>query len=279
MEELEGGFMIPSEERIKSGGNRLRLNPYRVALRLMLNRLSWDLSITSWRQRRRLESLHNKYQGQKAIILCNGPSLRDVDFTALDGIYTFGLNKINLMFRESDFRPSCIVAVNPFVIEQNAAFYAAADLPLFLDRYAVKCGIKDRGQSVFLDSCDFPYFSRDCSLSVFQGFTVTYVALQLAYHMGFTRVALVGCDHNYGNSSGLPNSITQNPSTNAAHFCGDYFASGQPWQLPDLKASELYYDVARRCFEDEGRKVVNASSSTKLDIFALQRLEDFIRGQ
>src|SRR5690606_16197962 len=100
-------------------------------------------------------------------------------------------------------------AVNPFVIEQNAAFYASTDLPLFLDRYAVKCGVPDRARSVFLDSCDFPYFARDCSLSVFEGFTVTYVALQLAYHMGFTRVALVGCDHNYA-SSGAPNKIVQN---------------------------------------------------------------------
>ncbi|WP_277882134.1 hypothetical protein [Oculatella sp. FACHB-28] len=41
----------------------------------------------------------------------------------LKGTYTFGLNKINLLFEYSEFRPSCIVSVNSFVVEQNAEFY------------------------------------------------------------------------------------------------------------------------------------------------------------
>ena len=40
----------------------------------------------------------------------------------LEGVFTIGLNKINLLFEYSKFRPSCIVAVNKFVIDRIEIF-------------------------------------------------------------------------------------------------------------------------------------------------------------
>lgn len=259
----------------KPGGSRDFLNPYRVGLRLILDRLIWDISFRSWIHRKKFIALRNLHSGEKAIILCNGPSLKNVDFSTLGKVFTFGLNKINLLFSEMDFRPSAVVAVNPLVIQQNSEFFSSTDIPLFLDRIAVQYGIASNANVHLLHSCDFPYFSQDCSKSIFQGFTVTYVALQLAYHMGFEKVALVGCDHNY-HMLGNPNAISYNQNTDPAHFCDDYFAPNQPWQFPDLKASEHYYDLARQCYEKEGRVIVNASSSTNLDVFPMMSLEKFI---
>jgi hypothetical protein len=259
----------------RPGGRLDYLNPYRIGARLILDRLRWDVSPTSWKHRRKLTALRDKHRDEKAIILCNGPSLSDIDLPALDGIFTFGLNKINLLFEQTDFRPSAIVAVNPFIIEQNSDYFSASEIPLFLDWVAVGNGVKARDNIYFLHSSDFPYFSRDCSISVFQGYTVTYVALQLAYHMGFTKVALVGCDHDY-HMDGEPNSISYNSKKDPAHFCDDYFSPTQPWQFPDLKNSELYYDLARRCYEENDRMIVNASVRTKLDVFPRMQLDDFI---
>lgn len=260
----------------RPGGRLDRLNPYRIGLRLILDRLRWDLSPRSWGQRKKIAALSNCHRDQKAVILCNGPSLKDVDFSLLGNVFTFGLNKINLFFQQTDFRPSAIVAVNPLVIRQNAGFFSSTDIPLFLDCVAVQYGVASGKNIHLLHSCDFPYFSRNCSLSVFQGFTVTYVALQLAYHMGFREVALVGCDHNY-QATGNPNAVCYNNGADPGHFCDDYFSPGQPWQFPDLKASEHYYELARQCYEDDGRVVVNASATTCLDLFPLVRLEEFIR--
>jgi hypothetical protein len=267
--------MTRFDPHCRPGGTRNLLNPYRIGLSILVRRLLWDLSPTLWGQRRRIEALRNKYRGKRAVILCNGPSLNDIDLSSIGNIFTFGLNKINLLFQKTDFRPSCIVAVNPFVINQNSEFFTSTDIPLFLDRYASKYGIAKRKDVYLLDSCDFPYFARDCSMSVFQGFTVTYIALQLAYHMGFDRVALVGCDHDYPNE-GIPNAVTYNESEDKAHFCRDYFSTEEPWQLPDLRASEHYYDMARRCYEFDGRSVVNASTKTRLAIFPRQTLSEFI---
>jgi hypothetical protein len=71
-----------------------------------------------------LKKIKNKYSGEKAIILCNGPSLNLTDFSLIDrkNVFTVGLNKINLLFEKTKFRPSCIVSINPYVIQQNKDF-------------------------------------------------------------------------------------------------------------------------------------------------------------
>ncbi len=270
--------MIRLDGALRPGGRLDRFNIYRIGARLILDRLVWDISFQARKQRKKLMALRNAHIGEKSIILCNGPSLVDVDFSSIGDIFTFGLNKINLLFDEIKFRPSAIVAVNPFIIEQNAKFFSETDLPLFLDQEANHFVIPPRDNIILLHSCNIPYFARDCSLSIFQGYTVTYVALQIAYHMGFSKVALVGCDHDYY-SVGTPNVIGYNETKDIGHFCDDYFSPKQPWQYPDLKASEYYYDLARRSYEFDGRMIVNASTKTKLDVFPMMHLDDFIHDE
>ena len=46
----------------------------------------------------RLAELKDKYQGQRAFIIGNGPSLKITDLSKLKEEFTFGLNRIYLMF-------------------------------------------------------------------------------------------------------------------------------------------------------------------------------------
>jgi len=112
---------------------RATINPYRSAADLILFRILWDIHPYSWVSRKRIKTWKDRYSGKKAVILCNGPSLNRVNFDDLSssGVFTFGLNKINLLFKRTDFRPSVIVAVNPHVIEQNSEFYNKTHIPLF----------------------------------------------------------------------------------------------------------------------------------------------------
>lgn len=114
---------------------RATINPYRSAAGLILFRMLWDMHPYSWVSRKRVRAWKDRFLGRKTVILCNGPSLNRVSFEdiAASGVFTFGLNKINLLLLRSDFRPSVIVAVNPHVIEQNAEFYNKTELLLFLD--------------------------------------------------------------------------------------------------------------------------------------------------
>ena len=256
---------------------RPTINPYRRAFGQVLSRIRWDTSPQSWRSRRLVRSWRDRYQGQKAVILCNGPSLLKTDLGLLKDTFCFGLNKINLLFETSEFRPNCIVSVNPYVIEQNADFYNETGLPLFLDSVGARRRlIKPRDNVVFLHSGP-QGFARDCSMSVNQGHTVTYVALQLAFHMGFREVAIIGADHNFA-TKGPANKLVESGEKDESHFDPRYFSGGVPWQLPDLFQSEVAYTQARDVYAAFGGRVVNATEGGRLEIFERMRLKDFLFG-
>jgi hypothetical protein len=249
-------------------------NPYIHCTYELLQRLAWDLRPVSWSSRRKIRFLLNAYAGKKAVIICNGPSLLKSDLSLLNGVFTFGLNKINLLFATSSFRPSCIVAVNPHVIEQNAAFFNESSLPLFLDRVALGL-VRQRSNVAFLHSSTHRKFARDCSMSVFQGATVTFVALQLAFHMGFREVGLIGCDHNFA-TKGPPNKEVVADTIDANHFDPNYFAGGVRWHLPDLVESEASYALARETYQAAGRRIVNCTEGGKLEVFPRMSLHEFV---
>ncbi len=251
----------------------MKYHPYKFGVALILNRLKWDLKYESWRSRKRLKKYQNKFKDQKAVILCNGPSLLDVDFSLLDGVFTFGLNKINLLFDKKNFRPSCIVSVNPHVIEQNKSFFNTTEIPLFLGNIAKK-NINNKN-ATFLHSSFRKMFSENPEVSIYEGHTVTFVAMQLAFYFGFKEVALVGCDHNFV-TKGRPNETVISGDTDPNHFDKNYFAGGVKWDLPDLFESEASYYMAKQVFEEKGRKIFNCTSEGKLEIYERMKLEDFV---
>lgn len=253
---------------------RAAINPYLIAARQAWRRLRWDLLPQSWRSRSRLRALRDSHAGQRAVILCNGPSLNRVDFDLLGRTYCFGLNKIDLIFPHTDFRPSSIVAVNPLVLQQSAGFYNQTDIPLFLSNVAVSI-IRPGANRIFLDLPPMEdRFARDCGMSVFMGATVTYVALQLAFHMGFAKVALVGCDHHF-ETRGPANTVVETGGHDPNHFDPAYFAN-LPWQLPDLLKSELSYRMAAEVYAAAGRLLVNATDGGRLEVLPRMALADFL---
>lgn len=255
---------------------RETINPYIEAFNMVYERMKWDLTIESWRSRRRINKMANCYRGQKAVIVCNGPSLLKSDLSLLKNQYTFGLNKINLLFDKTDFRPSCIVAVNPFVIMQNQLFYNQTGISLFLNGAAIR-QIKPRSNIVYLhNSGRINGFARNCSMTVFQGATVTYVALQIAFTMGFKEVALIGCDHNFA-AKGEPHAVAVSEGKDVNHFDPNYFSDGDQWQLPDLLQSEIYYRLANRVYNRFGRKIYNATEGGNLEVFERMTLDNFLQ--
>lgn len=257
---------------------RATINPYFNALYLIWDRLKWDLNPKSWSSRSRINSFKNQYINKKAIIICNGPSLRKVDFNKLidTDVFYFGLNKINLMFDDTDFRPNAVIASNHLVIEQNRDFFNTTELPLFLNCEKEKL-IDNRKNVAFLHYSGIPRkFARDCSTSLFQGHTVTYTAMQLAFHLGFSKVGLIGCDHHF-ETRGISNTTAIAGETDPNHFHPKYFADGVKWDLPDLLGSEYHYDYADKMFKQFGRQIFNCTEGGKLEVFERMHLDDFIK--
>jgi hypothetical protein len=168
------------------------------------------------------------------------------------------------------------VAVNPHVIAQNAAFYASTLLPIFLDSYGLDF-VPPRPNVTFLHSSVEARVVEDVSMSLNQGYTVTCVALQLALHMGFEAVAVIGCDHNFA-VKGLANDEVRAEGPDRSHFDPRYFSGGQYWNLPDLSASEYYYSQLAVLYQKLGRGLWNCTEGGALELFARCSLKDFVAG-
>jgi hypothetical protein len=237
-----------------------------------------------WREScRRLDAYRNVYQGRRCFIIGNGPSLRQTDLTRLKGEFTFGLNRIYLMFPELEFTTSCLVVVNELVLAQSAAEMIALPLPKFFTwraRQHILSGRAFRQDSslMFLDT-DFTgseNFSSEATRRLFEGNTVTYVAMQLAFFMGFQEAILIGVDHNYV-TQGKPNEAVISPGDDPNHFAPNYFGKGYKWQLPDLEGNERAYRLARQAYADAGRRLVDATVGGKLTIFPKEEYKNLFR--
>src|SRR4030066_1075583 len=216
---------------------------------------------------RRLIGLENSSTNQRCFIIGNGPSLRQTDLSKLRGEVTFGLNRIYLLFPDLGFSTTYLVSVNDLVLEQSIAEMKPLELPKFL-AWRSRHWFHGDSRVIYLDT-DFTGDEDFCPKitgRIFEGFTVTYVALQLAYHMGFEKVILVGVDHNFV-TKGASNQAIVSQGDDPNHFAPNYFGKGFKWQLPDLAGSERAYTMAREAYAHAGRQVLDATVGGKLTIF------------
>ena len=234
-----------------------------------------------WRREsiRRLRELKDVHKGKRAFIIGNGPSLRQTDLSKLRDEFTFGLNRIYLLFPELGFHTTYLVSINDLVIEQFRDEILAQPMPKFLAWRSYRHFTSQFSNSPILQSPSFsfpiflyttytgPRFAGDVRSRVWEGATVTNVALQLAFHMGFQQVILIGVDHNFA-SKGDANKTVVSQGDDPNHFAPNYFGKGAKWQLPDLDTSEIGYTLAREGYRKAGREVLDATVGGKLTIFS-----------
>jgi 6-hydroxymethylpterin diphosphokinase MptE-like len=215
-----------------------------------------------------LEKFKDIHRGEDCFIIGNGPSLNKMDLTLLNNHYTFGLNKIFLIFDRVDLNLDYYVASNPYIIKQSVTEIESLNCPSFIgfNPQGMKSSIRDLDHIYFiLAGSSLISFQRDLKQPIWTGRTVTYVALQIAYYMGFENVFLVGVDHNF-KCKGDPSEKQVLQGEDLNHFDPNYF-SGQEWQLPDYEGIELSFGMAKYCYERHDRKIYDATVDGKLEIF------------
>ena len=231
-----------------------------------------DAYFHPWRREsiRRLAALKDIHKGKRAFIIGNGPSLKQTDLPKLKNEFTFGMNRIYLLFPELGFHTTYFCATNDLVIEQFHADILTLSMPKFLAwrshrHFSPQLPIAQLPTFIFT-SYTGPGFSPDVRGRVWEGATVTNMALQLAFHMGFEKVILIGVDHNF-TSKGEANKTVVSQGDDPNHVSPNYFGKGVRWQLPDLDTSEIGYAFARDAYQKAGREVVDATVGGKLTIF------------
>ena len=230
------------------------------------------------RSKNYLSKYKDIHQGERCVIIGNGPSLNEMDLSFLEDEITFGLNRIYLGFDQWDFRPDYYVSVNGLVLEQHAdEILEMIPGPKFIGQHGLPYLPHNRSDVIFMPHLGEPVFSKDPRQGIWLGFTVTYVAMQLAYFMGFSEVILIGVDHSFV-TEGPPNVEVVSEGEDLNHFSKEYFGEGTRWQLPDLHNSEIYYGLANIVYQSDERKIIDATLNGKLDVFPKVNYKQYLTG-
>lgn len=221
-----------------------------------------------------LNGLKDNFKNKPLVIVGNGPSLNN---TPLDQIKypCIGMNKIDLIFKKSNWRPWCIIVVNGLVIRQNKNFFNSTNIPLFIPTKGKYLGIKKRKNVNYIHETRKKEFKKNVANGFGAGYTVTYSAMQLAYYLGANPVYLIGVDHSFKHD-GKANDIQTYEGQDVNHFDPNYFKN-QLWGIPDLDSSEKAYKLADECFKADGRSIYDATIGGKLDIFKKVDIQEILK--
>jgi len=225
-----------------------------------------------WRREsnQRLKEYQNMHSGKRCFVIGNGPSLKHTDLSLLKDEYTFGMNRIYLAFEERGFQTSFLVSVNDLVIEQSHEDFRDLSMPKFFSWRSKELlfpeSQPDINSHFLYTTYTGPKFNKQINNRFWEGATVTYVCLQLAFCMGFSEVYLIGVDHSF-DTKGKANQTIVSSGDDPNHFSPEYFGKGFRWQLPDLDTSEISYRLAYQNYLAAGRHVFDATIGGKLQVF------------
>lgn len=235
-----------------------------------------------------MEKLRDIHEGKRCYIIGNGPSLNLEDLDKLKNEYTFASNKIFLLYPKTAWRPTYYCVEDDLVFEQNQSKIRAIKgsvklFPIYAyeffedadDVYYFKQSVIGSFKNPLTDP-EFPGFSSDAADRVYWGSTIIYTQIQLAAHMGFKEIYLLGVDFSYV----LPkkkNSEYYISEGEKNHFNEKYREPGEKWNKPNLDVHARSFTQARISLESKGVKIFNSTRGGKLEIFQRQDLDQVLK--
>ncbi len=234
----------------------------------------------------RLRELKGAYRGRRCFIMGNGPSLNKMDLDLFADEYVWGANRCFLLYDRIKWRHKLYAAMDTRVVPDAAGEIAAMieQLPetKFFFPYMFRAKrILPGGPNVYwfnqicLREYDLPagMFSADPAHWVYEACTVTIAAMQLAVHMGFNPIYLIGCDTSYSvaptvkTEGGDPDKLVSTADDDANHFDPSYFGAGRKWHDPHVERMIFHYAQSQRVCRQLGAQVYNATVGGALEVF------------
>tara|TARA_R110000868_G_scaffold383578_12_gene650750 strand:- start:2258 stop:3361 length:1104 start_codon:yes stop_codon:yes gene_type:complete len=226
------------------------------------------------------ESLKNQYEGKRAFIIGNGPSLNKLPLHLLQNEYTICFNRFDLMLERLSWTPFAYSVIDDLVLtdvpEIANKMAAKVDHAFFPDLHPsapigrnFKKLIKPRKNIYWLHLGDIGYSDDlpNCGINK----TVANVAVQILAYMGFSEVYFIGVDLDYKvtnstikeNSRDLKGGEDDDPN----HFDPRYFGKGRKFHHPRMDETFEKFDEAAEFLKRKGVKGYNAGIGGKLDSF------------
>jgi hypothetical protein len=226
---------------------------------------AWYRSPEGEANREYLRQLHNRHKSQRLVLIANGPSIKHTDLSRVQGEVTMCMNRFYIYFEQIGFIPNYLTCVEELVLEQFKDDFRKLPCETFFNwRFH-----QDFPKAHFLkEAYTFnPFFQTNLLEPTHFGGTVTFACLQLAYFMGFQEVVIIGMDHSFKEKGTAATVEVRSYEKDESHFDPNYFPQGIKWKLPDLVKSEYGYSLARQAFEQDGRRILDATIGGKCTIF------------
>ncbi len=179
---------------------------------------------------------------KQCAIMGNGESLNDMPEETLLQMDSFGVNYCK-------YQPTFYVCVDTDILMNSwTSIY-----PVASQAKAAYLSLKHDGSSplYFMPNVQMVTHDKGAFLGehYFSGLTVTYVALKMAYYLGYEEVHLWGVDH----------------SPTWKHYKDNYppgDTDRRAWRMAEM---EFHYQLAQKVYNQAGRRIINHSHPSKLD--------------
>lgn len=222
------------------------------------------------------------YKGKRCFIIGTGPSLTISDLERLSNEITFAPNRIYELLEKTNWRPTYYMCQDHKIIQTFSEQIKSID--------AQKCFLPINYKDLFVgEKYNFfvlkereyyparAEFSEKVNRYLAQGYTVTYGAIQMAFYMGFSKIYLLGIDHNYQiirNANGLPVK-KHSDRPNYSEGMSDYV---NMQNLPRVEESTIAYETAEKISRLMNVRIYNATRGGKLEAFERVNFDDIIKG-
>ena len=232
-----------------------------------------------------MKKYRNKYQGQRAWIVGNGPSLDRTPLDRLVGEYAFGINRIGQHFDKTEWRPCFYICSTSYSSEPDykadviraiecsqLTFINSKLMSILADEIPPGHSRKVHWLEYLYASSEYRHVDPDPDwwnpVTIEEGKianfgTSAFACSQILAYMGFNPIYLIGCDLGYKAF------IAGEPDPN--HF-GDDYESGafqRPQDVHDLDNPRyiLSHEIMVYGARKMGIRIFNATLGGELEVY------------
>lgn len=235
---------------------------------------------------KRLLELKDKYKGQRAFVVCTGPSLTESDILLIKDEFTISMNSIFKMYEKVNWKSSIYMflevagfdkymnhfhldlkemATENSIINSLRSEYATDSriIPLhycWLDHY------------YFYGSNHFKY-NPDLFYGMYDYYSTGHAAIILAIYMGFKDIYIIGADNNYNGDK------MHFAKSNVPGVLDSYSTEKEKMGI-GLKMQQVMnmgYEEIARIGKQMGVNIYNATRGGCVEAFPRVKLEDVVK--
>lgn len=230
-------------------------------------------------------ALRERYGGHDEwLVVGNGPSLTAADLSALAFLPSVASNRINLIYEQTDWRPTLYTVADPLLLMKlPESHYQDFDLTLlphsvfYLAKTSQKLAWRHMTYAEGRRQFDAGRGLPDPISGFVSARTITVPNIQLAMWCGARTVYLLGCDHFYQEASHAQVIKLEHGST-PNHFHPEYRKPGEIVNNAPIEAMNRGFDLVRGIAERNEVRIVNISRRSALDTFERGSVEEVAGG-